>query len=90
MDTGSHVLCAQVTQDFLQYSLSMGNDLMTAHPEWDFPGLVEGDFWCLCAMRWLEAEQAGVAPKLKLSACHARALEFAPLALFLRYALAES
>lgn len=88
-DLGSHVLCAQVTAEFLAFTLSQGNDLSTPRPEWDFPGLVPGDYWCLCALRWLAAEQAGVAPLLKLSACHQRALDFAPLELYQRYAVME-
>ena len=89
LDRGSHVLCAQVTTEFLAYTKLRGNDLTTPHPEWDFPGLQAGDFWCLCANRWLEAEQAGVAPRLKLAACHSRALDFAELSLYQRYALEE-
>lgn len=88
-DTGSHVLCAAITDAFLQYTLKRGNDLITPKPEWNFPGLKAGDFWCLCAVRWLEAEQAGVAPLLKLSGCHERALQFAPLSLYQAYAIKE-
>lgn len=88
-DTGSHVLCAAITKEFLEYTLKQGNDLITPKPEWDFPGLQAGDFWCLCAVRWLEAEQAGAAPLLKLSACHERALNFAPLSLYQAYAITE-
>ncbi|MCB5227633.1 DUF2237 domain-containing protein [Alishewanella sp. 16-MA] len=88
-DSGSHVLCGQISREFLDFTLSQGNDLTTPRPEWHFPGLQPGDFWCLCAMRWLEAEQAGVAPLLKLSACHSKALQFAELALYQQYALKE-
>lgn len=73
-DLGSHTVCAQVTAEFLEYSRSRGNDLITPHPEWDFPGLKPGDRWCLCAGRWLEAERAGVAPPVVLRATHQRAL----------------
>ncbi|MAD73653.1 MAG: hypothetical protein CML20_02415 [Rheinheimera sp.] len=85
-DSGSHVICARLTDAFLQYTLAQGNDLITAKPEWDFPGLKAGDHWCLCAMRWQEAEAAGVAPPVKLSACHAKALEYVALSLLQQYA----
>ena len=60
-DTGRHVVCAKMTSEFLEFSKSRGNDLMTPRPP-SFPGLVEGDKWCLCAMRWVEAFEAGKAP----------------------------
>jgi uncharacterized protein len=78
-DHGTHVACATVTKDFLEFSKSKGNDLMTPRPEWSFPGLKPGDKWCLCALQWLEAKKAGVAPKLDLEATHEKMLEFAPL-----------
>lgn len=71
-DTGVHVVCAQVTQPFLEFSRSRGNDLLTPRP--GFPGLVPGDGWCLCAGRWQEALEAGVAPKVVLGATHEAAL----------------
>ncbi|KKO50291.1 hypothetical protein VT06_02260 [Arsukibacterium sp. MJ3] len=86
-DMGSHVICAELTDAFLQYTLTQGNDLITAKPEWDFPGLTAGDCWCLCAIRWQEAVQAGVAPPVKLSACHEKALNYVELDLLKRYAL---
>jgi uncharacterized protein (DUF2237 family) len=86
-DMGSHVICAELTDAFLQYTLAQGNDLITAKPEWDFPGLKAGDCWCLCAIRWQEAVQAGVAPPVKLSACHEKALNYIELDLLKRYAL---
>jgi hypothetical protein len=86
-DMGSHVICAELTDAFLQYTLAQGNDLITAKPEWDFPGLKAGDCWCLCAIRWQEAVQAGVAPPVKLSACHEKALNYVELDLLKRYAL---
>jgi uncharacterized protein (DUF2237 family) len=86
-DMGSHVICAELTDAFLQYTLAQGNDLITAKPEWDFPGLKAGDCWCLCAIRWQEAVQAGVAPPVKLSACHEKALNYIKLDLLKRYAL---
>lgn len=73
-DTGSHVICARVTEDFLAFSFKQGNDLTTPHPEWRFPGLKPGDRWCLCALRWKEALKAGKAPPVILASCHERAL----------------
>ncbi len=78
-DFGAHVICAQVTAEFLEFTLAQGNDLSTPHPEYQFPGLKAGDRWCLCASRWQEAEEAGVAPPVILSATHARALEVVSL-----------
>jgi uncharacterized protein (DUF2237 family) len=75
-DTGSHVICAQITQEFLEFTLHRGNDLRTPRPELRFPGLKPGDKWCLCAIRWREALDAGVAPPVYLDATHERALEF--------------
>ncbi|MGQ9686082.1 MAG: DUF2237 family protein [Thiobacillaceae bacterium] len=86
-DLGSHTLCAMVTAEFLEYSRSRGNDLITPRPEWDFPGLKPGDRWCLCAARWLEAHRAGVAPPVVLRATHARALDTIPLDLLKAHAL---
>ena len=74
-DTGSHTVCCEVTSEFLSYSKSVGNDLSTPVPQYAFPGLREGDRWCLCAVRWEEARQAGVAPPVIAEATHARALE---------------
>jgi len=79
MDTGSHTVCAIVTAAFLEYSKQQGNDLMTPRPEFRFPGLKPGDRWCLCASRWQEARQAGVAPPVNLAACHAAALRLVSL-----------
>ena len=75
-DHGTHVACATLTKEFLDFTKSKGNDLSTARPEWNFPGLKPGDKWCLCALRWLEAKKAGVAPKLDLESTHERMLEF--------------
>jgi uncharacterized protein len=74
-DHGSHVVCARVTQAFLDFSVSRGNDLVTPRPEFRFTGLKAGDRWCLCARRWLEAFQAGGAPPVVLEAIHRKALE---------------
>ena len=79
-DTGSHVICAKVTDAFLAFSLEQGNDLSTPKPEWRFAGLKAGDRWCLCALRWKEALRAGVAPPVVLVACHERALAYVTLA----------
>ncbi|MGI9363699.1 MAG: DUF2237 family protein [Rhizobiaceae bacterium] len=76
MDQGSHVVCAVVTQEFLDFTKSRGNDLSTPIPEYDFPGLRAGDGWCLCALRWKEAQEAGVAPPIKPKSTQVRALEF--------------
>ena len=79
-DTGSHVICARVTAEFLAFSRERGNDLSTPRPEWRFAGLRPGDRWCLCALRWAEALQAGVAPPVVLEATHSRALDTVSLA----------
>ena len=79
-DQGSHVVCAKVTQEFLDFSLARGNDLVTPRPEHRFVGLEAGDRWCLCAMRWKEALEAGVAPPVVLECTHERALLFVTLA----------
>lgn len=78
-DLGTHVVCAEVTDEFLKFSLARGNDLITPHPEFEFPGLKVGDCWCLCVQRWKEAMQAGVAPPVRLDATHEKALEFVTL-----------
>ncbi len=78
-DFGVHVICASLTAEFLEFTKSQGNDLSTPHPEYQFPGLKPGDRWCLCASRWQEALDAGVAPPVVLSATHARALEVVSL-----------
>jgi uncharacterized protein (DUF2237 family) len=78
-DVGSHTVCAQVTAEFLQFSLARGNDLVTPRPQFRFPGLQPGDRWCLCAMRWQEAFVAGVAPPVILAASHENALRYVRL-----------
>lgn len=78
-DAGSHLICARVTADFLAFSLSVGNDLSTPRPEYRFTGLKPGDRWCLCALRWREALEAGVAPPVVLEATHENALQFVTL-----------
>lgn len=78
-DRGIHVVAAIVTDKFLQYSKVRGNDLITPYPAYGFPGLKAGDKWCLCAARWKEAYDAGVAPPVILEATHEKALEYATL-----------
>ena len=78
-DQGSHVICAKVTQEFLDFSLQQGNDLITPRPEYRFKGLKAGDRWCLCALRWREAYEAGVAPETVLESTHIRTLDFVSL-----------
>ncbi len=73
-DHGTHVVCARVTQAFLDFSLARGNDLITPRPSLRFAGLKAGDRWCLCAMRWQEAHDAGVAPEVVLASTHEAAL----------------
>lgn len=69
-DAGLHTVCAVMTAEFLAFSRSRGNDLSTPRPEFHFPGLEPGDRWCLCALRWQEALEAGVAPRVVLEATH--------------------
>ena len=74
-----HTVCVEVTDAFLEFSRSRGNDLITPMPEYEFPGLVEGDRWCLCVTRWREALLAGKAPRVNLAASHISVLEFVDL-----------
>ena len=78
-DRGLHTVCAVMTDEFLEFSALRGNDLSTPVPEYDFPGLVDGDRWCLCVTRWQEALEAGCAPRVVLEATHLSALEFVSL-----------
>ncbi len=78
-DVGRHTVCIQATEDFLAFSKAAGNDLSTPHPEMDFPGLIPGDQWCLCALRWQEAFEADAAPKVFLSATEESTLEVTDL-----------
>jgi len=86
-DVGSHTVCTRVTADFLEFSRAAGNDLSTPRPEFGFPGLQPGDQWCLCAARWQEALDAGVAPMVVLQATHAASLRIVKLADLKRYAV---
>lgn len=79
-DAGSHTVCAVMTDEFLKFSKSRGNDLSTPMPDYGFPGLKAGDRWCLCAPRWQEALEAGHAPRVVLRATHEGALRFCALA----------
>ena len=78
-DTGMHTVCAVMTAEFLAFAKAAGNDLSTPRPEFAFPGLKPGDRWCLCAPRWKEALDAGMAPQLVLEACHEETLAIVPL-----------
>lgn len=86
-DHGVHTVCVETTADFLAFSKDAGNDLSTPHRAFGFPGLQPGDRWCLCASRWVEAMEAGHAPRVVLESTHARTLEFVPLAVLQRYAI---
>jgi uncharacterized protein len=85
-DTGTHVVCAEMTDEFLEFTASKGNDLSAPRPEFRFPGLKAGDRWCLCALRWEEARRAGAAPRVVLEATHIGALEFVDEAHLREYA----
>lgn len=79
-DHGLHTVCAKVSEEFLAFSKAAGNDLSTPRPEFGFPGLKDGDHWCLCVTRWVEALDAGKAPPIVLEACHLSVLEYVDLA----------
>ena len=89
-DAGSHLVCAIVTNDFLQFSLKRGNDLITPRPEYQFPGLLAGDQWCLCINRWIEALEANCAPTIQLESTHAKALEKVSMELLSQYSQSHS
>ncbi len=88
-DAGEHTVCIEVTEEFLAFSKAAGNDLSTAMPEYDFPGLIAGDRWCLCALRWVEAYNAGAAPKVVLSATHESLLQYVPMETLNNFAVDE-
>jgi uncharacterized protein len=88
-DLGLHTLCAEMTDDFLSFSKARGNDLSTPHLIHGFPGLKAGDRWCLCVLRWKEAFQAGVAPRVNLKATHMSVLEFVDLEHLQEHAIAS-
>lgn len=84
-DYGSHVICVKLTDEFLEFSKSKGNDLSTPAPEFGFPGLNSGDKWCLCGSRWKEAYDAGKAPKVYLKATHKNILQIVPIEVLLEF-----
>lgn len=86
-DPGMHVVCAVMTDEFLVFSKSRGNDLSTPMPQYGFPGLRDGDQWCLCASRWQEAFEAGRAPRVVLAGTHLSALEFCDLEALVAHAV---
>ncbi len=85
-DRGMHTICVQVNDEFLDFSREKGNDLITPMPDYHFPGLVEGDFWCLCLQRWIEAYKEGVAPRVKLEATHISVSEFVDIEVLREFA----
>ena len=86
-DIGSHTVCAKVTKKFLEYSRDKGNDLITPRPELNFPGLKDGDKWCLCAARWLEAHNDNVAPPIIIRSTNKLALDVIGITLLKKYAI---
>lgn len=84
-DIGTHVVCAVMTDDFLRFTKSKGNDLSTPMPMYQFPGLKDGDAWCLCVSRWKEAYDAGVAPPVKLEATHENTLDYVSFEMLLEH-----
>ena len=85
-DAGTHTVCAIMTNDFLAFSALRGNDLVTPMPYYEFPGLKEGDKWCLCVSRWVEAEKEGKAPKVILEATHEKTLEYTTIETLIKHA----
>ncbi|MEM1279507.1 MAG: DUF2237 domain-containing protein [Cyanobacteria bacterium P01_H01_bin.152] len=88
-DTGIHVVCAQLTEEFLSYTKAQGNDLSTPLPMYNFPGLKPGDRWCLCASRWKEAYDDGIAPPVVLAATHEAALKVVALEILQQHAVGQ-
>jgi len=86
-DQGRHIVCCEMTEDFLAFSKAAGNDLSTPMPMYQFPGLVPGDHWCLCALRWVEALEQNKAPKIFLKKTHRKILQFVTLDVLKKYAL---
>lgn len=86
-DVGSHTVCAVMTREFLDHQRSVGNDLVTPHPEWSFPGLQPGDRWCVVALRWAQAYADGVAAPVVLASTHERALDVIPLGALAQHAV---
>lgn len=88
-DSGTHVICAVVTKEFLDFTKLRGNNLSTPIPQWDFPGLIPGSKWCLCISRWLEAERAGKTPFVILESTHQKALNYTTLELLKKYEISN-
>ena len=88
-DTGTHTVCAVMTDEFLKFSASMGNDLITPMPYYQFPGLKAGDKWCLCVSRWIQAYKACKAPMLILEATHEKTLDYTELNTLAKYAFKD-
>ena len=86
-DQGTHTVCALMDREFLQFSFNQGNDLITPMPEYNFPGLKPGDKWCLCANRWLEAFEAGVAPRIYAKATNLKTLDIISMEKIKKFAL---
>ena len=86
-DAGRHVICAKITDAFLQFTLSMGNDLITPNPNYNFEGLKVNDKWCLCALRWLEAYNAGIAPPIYAECTSIKALEYTTIDILMANAI---
>ena len=86
-DQGMHTICVLMTDEFLAFSREHGNDLSTPVPEYGFPGLKGGDYWCLCLSRWIQAYEKGMAPKVRLEDTHASVLEFIELDRLQEYAV---
>ena len=86
-DLGSHTVCALMTEGFLKFSTEQGNDLSTPVPQYNFPGLKEGDRWCLCANRWLEAYESDSAPKIIAKATNIKALDIIPIEIIKEFAI---
>ncbi len=86
-DFGLHLVCAQMTEEFLEFSFDAGNDLSTPNPDYDFPGLTPENCWCLCVERWKEALEAGCAPPVILAATHISALEFVDIEDLIKHAI---
>ena len=86
-DHGVHTVCVRATSEFLEYSASVGNDLSTPFPEFGFPGLSDGDRWCLCLSRWKQAYDAKVAPQIYLASTHEASLELVPLKVLMEFAV---
>jgi uncharacterized protein YdiU (UPF0061 family)/uncharacterized protein (DUF2237 family) len=86
-DHGKHLICAQMTEDFLKFSFKNGNDLITPRPQYMFPGLKPGDYWCVCALRWKEAYDAGFAPPVKIEACAEEVLQYVTIDMLIEHAI---